>query len=1097
MANYVISNFHYSVEQAKWNQLYTTKIDTEFSYTFANFFHPFVGELTTRLNQKSITGMLDASWQDGLADPTFFSDTYTLHASATVDITGEPKDIDLVAGGPYANYNWELFFHVPLTIAAHLSKNQRFAEAQKWFHYIFDPTSDDTSVPAPQRYWRFLEFRKIPPGERIDDLLRLLSKPASELQPGEAELRASTLQSYQAVLDNPFSPHAVARTRIVPYQYSVVMKYLDNLIAWGDSLFSQDTIETINEATQLYVLAANILGPRPERSPAAGTTTARTFRQLKDAGLDPTGNAFVELEGAFPLDLTLPQPTSDDSDGSAPLFGIGRTLYFCIPPNDRLFGYWDLVADRLYKIRNCLNIEGVFRQLALFDPPIDPGMLVKAAAAGVDISSAVAGLNTPPSPVRARILIQHALSMASEVRSMGTALLGALEKRDAENLGLLRQSHDGVLQRMNRDVKYLQWKQAQEATEVLLKTRASTLERYHANLRLLGMTPDSSAVPAALPLDRRTLTEDNFDEAYSALVGEYDSTPPAPDLPPLRLAQSTSPAAQSGASGTGPLFLNNNEDLDLNVYGPIARDSRIAAQAVETVFGVLSLIPDMGLDLHYWGLGGHAVLFGGSLFAGQGRFVSNVLNLVASVAEGQGAVASKTAGYQRRVDDWILQARTASAELAQIGRQVLGSLIAEQAAHQEYLVSRKQIEQSDEVDNLLHTKFTNADLYGWMQGELSRTYYEYYRTAVDLARKAEQAVKRELMRAELDSRQFVAPNYWDGGRKGLLSGESLYLDVKSLELAYQEQNRRELELTRHVSLRQVDPIALLNLKVTGVCDFAIPEAFFDRDTPGHYLRRLKTVAVSMPSVVGPYTPLNATLTLQSSTIRISALLDSGNYARSGSDDVRFTDLPGTGASIVTSGGGNDSGLFEANLSDERPLPFEGAGTVSAWRLSLPSAYRAFDYDTIADVVLHLRYTARIGGAQLGNKATSELGDLLAAENASGLALLFGLSQEFPSEWAAFKASANDLSLTLRREQFPYWTSDIDLVIDGMEVYTATGAGTDKPTLSRRTIAVPAGFADALNGDTGEATLTAAPDAKVLVRGSAEPVYLSVRYHLDL
>jgi hypothetical protein len=29
------------------------------------------------------------------------------------------------------------------------------------------------------------------------------------------------------------------------------MAYLDNLIAWGDSLFQQYTIETINEATQI------------------------------------------------------------------------------------------------------------------------------------------------------------------------------------------------------------------------------------------------------------------------------------------------------------------------------------------------------------------------------------------------------------------------------------------------------------------------------------------------------------------------------------------------------------------------------------------------------------------------------------------------------------------------------------------------------------------------------------------------------------------------------------------------------------------------------------------------------------------------------
>jgi hypothetical protein len=35
-----------------------------------------------------------------------------------------------------------------------------------------------------------------------------------------------------------------------------------------------------------------------------------------------------------------------------PLFGIGRALYFCIPRNDKLLGYWDTVADRLFKIRH-------------------------------------------------------------------------------------------------------------------------------------------------------------------------------------------------------------------------------------------------------------------------------------------------------------------------------------------------------------------------------------------------------------------------------------------------------------------------------------------------------------------------------------------------------------------------------------------------------------------------------------------------------------------------------------------------------------------------------------------------------------------------
>ena len=41
-----------------------------------------------------------------------------------------------------------------------------------------------------------------------------------------------------------------------------------------------------------------------------------------------------------------------------------------MPQNDKLLGYWDTVADRLFKIRHCMNIEGVVRQLPLFEPPI-------------------------------------------------------------------------------------------------------------------------------------------------------------------------------------------------------------------------------------------------------------------------------------------------------------------------------------------------------------------------------------------------------------------------------------------------------------------------------------------------------------------------------------------------------------------------------------------------------------------------------------------------------------------------------------------------------------------------------------------------------
>src|SRR6185437_7342976 len=325
---------------------------------------------------------------------------------------------------------------------------------------------------------------------------------------------------------------------------------------------------------------------------------------------------------------------------------------------------------------------------------------------------------------------------------------------------------------------------------------------------------------------------------------------------------------------------------------------------------------------------------------------------------------------------------------------------------------------------------------------------------------------------EVDATDYIKFNYWDGGRKGLLSGEALYLDVKRMELAYHDQNRRELELTRHVSLRQLDPVALLALKATGSCQVTIPEWLYDRDCPGHYMRRIKTVALSIPSVVGPYTSVNCTLTLQRSTVRVSPSLANGSYARDTDDgDDRFVDYMGSVDSVVTSGGANDSGLFETNLRDERFLPFEGAGAVSTWALTLPPALRGFDYMTISDVILHVRYTARSGGSALGAQATKELQAAVTDATQAGLSLLFSLRHDFPTEWVAFVRGTGDFAFTLRKSFFPYLAQGGPVTVDNL-VVVGQAAG----RMVQATVPVPDGLADALNGASGVAAVRLPADS---------------------
>lgn len=1064
--------------------------ETLFTYTFDNFFHPFIGEIIAKLNRESLTGALNPAWQkslqtpDPVTDPVhdFFNILYRPINNSTTSVVHFAKQIDVSEHGPYANYNWELLFHIPLTIATHLSKTQRFAEAQRWFHYIFDPTSTDQSVLAPARYWNFIAFRQDTDPKQIDYLLALLSSTPSSLSIADQNRRQDVLDGYMAILNKPFQPHAVARTRHVAYQYSVVMKYLDNLIAWGDQLFQQDTVESINEATQRYVLAANLLGPRPQRIPPRGSVKKKTFAQLRNL-TDAMGNAMVDLEGQFAFNLS-PTTGGSGSAGSSPLFGLGRTLYFCIPRNDKMLGYWDIVADRLFKIRHCMNLQGIVRPLALFDPPIDPGMLVKAAAAGIDMGSIVNGLNQPIGPIRSLALVQKALELCSEVRNLGGSLLSSLEKGDAEHLSLVRQRHEIQVQQLSQEVRYLQWQSARESTQSLLTTRKTALERLRFYQRQLGLPADPNA-PDTLTLDHRELTEENFDDAYAALVGQYDKPLTLQQLSALTIVGGTSPSNQSGASGTGALYLNTNENADLNVHSPNARTLQESAETVKHVASGLALLPQLGIEFAFWGIGGKFE-FGGEQLSKVAMLASDIIEGKAASETYKATSASKSGSFQRRADEWVLQYNSAAHEVMQNGRQILTSLIAEQIAYRDYLNTKQQIANAQEVDQFLHDKYTNEDLYLWMQGEISRLYYEYYRFACDTARKAERTMKQELMRPELDAQDFIKFNYWDGGRKGLLSGEALYLDVKRMEMAYHDNNKRELELTRHVSLRQLDPHALLVLKTTGTCQVTIPEWLYDRDCPGHYMRRIKSVGLSIPSVTGPYASVNCTLSLLRSSLRTSPIGGAG-YARQGSDDSRFIDYSGAIQSIVTSSGNNDSGMFETNLRDERFLPFEGAGAISTWKLDLPKDYPSFDFSTISDVIIHVRYTARQGVEP--TSVVTSLNDQFAPPVApSSLALLFSLRNDFPTEWAAFVNGTGNFTAEIRSDYFPYFAQGKPITVTGLELYNGNNVTLHKAAdLPATPFTLSSTFTLSAAGDMG-------PNA-VLPRVADAQTYLVVRYAL--
>lgn len=1001
------------------------------SYRFFLHQHPYVQQLMQRLLRKGTPGLqaadteyvkkADGSFEtlpDGKFKPVLYVDFFqnTYQPASLVQQPYPVKDLDFTSGGAYAVYNWELFFHVPFTIAVHLSKNGRYAEAQRWFHYLFDPT-DDSDGPTPERFWKVRPFQSTDV-RKIEEILVNLATGADETP------RNETLRSIEAWKDAPFRPHVIARYRQQAYMYKTVMAYLDNLIAWGDSLFRQDTGEAIDEALQLYVLAANILGPRPQAVPKKGSVRPQTYHNLRK-DLKQFGVVLREVEADIPFDLMpFPDTEAKDDNQLAVVRGIGRALYFCVPRNDKLLSYWDTVADRLFKIRNSLNIQGVFRQLALFEPPIDPALLARAAAAGLDVGAIVSGLNQPLPLVRFAFLVQKAAEIAQEVKSLGNQLLSAMEKEDGEALALLRAKHERAVMQMVEQVKYAQWQEAIKAKEGLLQSLALAVQRYTYYERKLGKKPDEieKAIPQLGELDQDSLAKMKFAMQEPALLPRE-----------IEVDIATDAFAQAAQALNGGRLLSSHEVRESLLLEGAQLASDIA-NVLNTISSAIHVIPEVKIHGQPMGVGGTAET-GGSHFGWGIAATANAAKAVSERLNFEARRAARIDSFARREQEWAFQSNQAVGEINQIFKQLRAAQIREAIAEQELKSHRLQMKHAEEIERFLNEegtektgKKTNKALYAWMKREVRGLYAQCFQFAFDGARKAERALQHELGNPELSYLQFG----YLAGKEGLLAGERLYLDLKRMEMAYHEQNRREYELTKHVSLLQVDPLALIQLRTTGRCTVRLPEMLFDLDGPGHYFRRIKSVAVSIPCVAGPYASVNCKLTLLKSSIRKTPILRDGAYAREGSEDDRFSDYFGSLQSIVTSSAQNDSGLFETNLRDERYLPFENSGVISEWQLELPAdpsknEPAQFDYDTISDVILHLRYTAREGGMLLRNAAMKQINDLFTGGQAAGSVRLFSVRHEFPSEWARFKGHTPgvnqrfELALNLREEHYPFWS----------------------------------------------------------------------------
>lgn len=786
----------------------------------------------------------------------------TLEPPLSSDGSGDPIPMDFSdANGIYF---WELFFYMPHLVAYRLNQEQRYADAQSWFNYIFDPSargrvSSNADYPEPD-YW---------------SVRPLVELPASEAQ-GEA-VGLST------------DPDALASANPVHYQKAIFMAYIRNLVAAADANYRLLTNDGLSLAKLQYCQAKNLLGPRPDAwivnqwTPkylvelTEATYQSEALRQYEHSSLVPTplfaGNASATMETA-----------TNDS--------------FMAPLNTQLLSYWNTLDSRLYNLRHNLSIDGLPMTVPLYAPPLNPTLLMEQSVQGGSLINAANGIVASIPPYRFRTMLQSAKDAAGTLSQLGQTLLSYCERGDSASLQELDQQQ-------------------------LLNISSFTISLQQNAIDALDKDKEALGANLSMAQQRR----DHYQTLYN-----------------------------NGISSNEQDVLNKIND---------AQTTFLSSSALLLTAGGLDMAPNI------FGLADGGDVWGAAVKASAETLQVSSQGLMMATQRIQ-----TSEEYRRRSEEWQIQFQQAQSEMDVTNKQLDALAVRRQGA----IMALQQV-QAQQADlqstlNFLTTRFTQSSLYTWLTGQLSALYYQAYDAVLSLCLSTEACWQYEM--GDITTR-FIQTSAWNNSYRGLLVGETLQLNLHQMESAWLNRNTRRLELTKTLSLKQLinGETAWNAFTNSGTVNFSLNEKLFDHDYPGHYLRQIKSVTVSLPALIGPYQDVRMTLTQSGSSVLLKADINGVNYLNDNTkgSSQYILNNPRASQQVAMSSGLNDAGVFELNFGDERYLPFEGTGAVSSWQIAFPNPSSNEQKALLAslnDVIIQVHYTALYGGTSFEQAVTETL-----------------------------------------------------------------------------------------------------------------------------
>jgi hypothetical protein len=389
-----------------------------------------------------------------------------------------------------------------------------------------------------------------------------------------------------------------------------------------------------------------------------------------------------------------------------------------------------------------------------------------------------------------------------------------------------------------------------------------------------------------------------------------------------------------------------------------------------------------------------------------GPAVASARQAEAGALSQQASLASARASFKRRFEDWENQFALAKrdAEITGLQERLASDRVA--IANEEMVIARLQLSHAREELRFLQTKITNLPLYDWMVRVLSRDYRSLMQIAAGVARMAQRALEFERQEAV----RIIVGDYWniatgvlgspgltDEQRSlGLLGAERLLTDLTKLDAfkLVTEQRRQQQQISKTISLARMMPTDLVAFRQTGKMTFNTLMEWFDDGFQGHYLRLIKNVRVTIVAIVPPIDGIHAMLhnTGESAVV----VTEDG-----GETFVKRRAIRSFGEHISLDAPYNESGRFVLSYDDPMLLPFEGLGVETQWTLELPRGNNRFDFDTIADVLLTIDYTAEYSEKYQADLRKAQSNVDVDEDTAVPLRL------QFPDLWYHFKNNRRD------------------------------------------------------------------------------------------